>query len=50
MKFSNRKTKLTLLKKSQMLKGTGVYIYEHLTQSNSLIAKEARKLRRDKKT
>ena len=49
MKFINRKTKLTLLKKSQMLKGTGVYINEHLTQKNALIAKEARKLRREKK-
>ena len=49
VKFINRKTKVILLKKSRMLKGTGVYINEHLTQKNALIAKEARKLRREKK-
>lgn len=49
LRFINRKHKVALLKKGKMLKGTDVYINEHLTKTNADIANKARYLRRMKK-
>lgn len=49
LRFVNRKYKVALLKQGKMLKGTDVYINEHLTKTNADIARKARYLRRLKK-
>ncbi|KAJ8351712.1 hypothetical protein SKAU_G00231880 [Synaphobranchus kaupii] len=49
MRFVNRKHKIALLKQGKKLKGTDVFINEHLTKSNAEIAKKARYLRKIKK-
>uniref|UniRef100_A0A087X494 Uncharacterized protein n=1 Tax=Poecilia formosa TaxID=48698 RepID=A0A087X494_POEFO len=49
MRFTNRKHKNELLKQGRKLKGTNVYINEHLTKLNADIARRARFLRKQKK-
>ncbi|MEQ2218812.1 hypothetical protein XENOCAPTIV_008504 [Xenoophorus captivus] len=49
MRFSNRKHKSALLKQGRLLKGSDVFINEHLTKKNGDIARKARFLRRQKK-
>jgi len=49
MRFSNRKHKSALLKQGGMLKGSDVFINEHLTKKNADIARKARFLRKQKK-
>ncbi|CAL9692200.1 unnamed protein product [Knipowitschia caucasica] len=49
MRFVNRKHKVDLLRQAKMLKGTGVYLNEHLTKKNADIARHARNLRRQNK-
>ncbi|KAL7371013.1 hypothetical protein ABVT39_016413 [Epinephelus coioides] len=46
VRFANRKNKIDLLKQGSKLKGTNVYINEHLTKANADIAKQARFLRK----
>lgn len=49
VRFANRKHKVALLKQGKNLKGSNVYINEHLTKRNAEIAWKARDLRRKKK-
>ena len=49
MQFYNRKHKSPLLKQGRLLKGSGVFINEHLTKKNADIAMKARFLRNQKK-
>ena len=49
VRFVNRKHKTDLLKQAKKLKGTAVYINEHLTKKNGEIAREARNLLKQKK-
>ena len=49
IRFVNRKSKTELLKQGKKLRGTDVYMNEHLTKKNGGIAKEARNLKREKK-
>ncbi|CAJ1057666.1 hypothetical protein DPX16_0011 [Xyrichtys novacula] len=49
IRFVNRKHKTDLLMQGRKLKGTSVYMNEHLTAKNAEIAKEARLLRKDGK-
>lgn len=49
MRFVNRKHKADLLSQAKKLKGTGVYLNEHLTKKNADIARNARYLRNQKK-
>ena len=49
IRFANRKNKMEVLRNARKLKGTGVYVNEHLTKKNADIAKEARFLRKTKK-
>lgn len=49
MRFANRKYKGALLRQGKKLKGSNVYINEHLTKSNAAIARKARFLRKHKK-
>ncbi|KAK7925751.1 hypothetical protein WMY93_008061 [Mugilogobius chulae] len=49
LRFVNRKHKVELLRQAKMLKGTGVYLNEHLTKKNADIARHARNLRKLKK-
>ena len=49
VRFVNRKKKIETLKQGKKLKGSDVYINDHLTKRNADIAKRARKLRYDKK-
>ena len=49
MRFVNRKHKTDLLKQGKKLKGTNVYINDHLTQKNGAIAKQARFLKKQKR-
>lgn len=49
IRFSNRKNKNALLKQGKKLKGSNVYVNEHLTKKNAGIAKMARILRKQKK-
>uniref|UniRef100_A0A667WNB1 DUF4795 domain-containing protein n=1 Tax=Myripristis murdjan TaxID=586833 RepID=A0A667WNB1_9TELE len=49
MRFVNRKHKIALLKQGKKLKGSNVYINEHLIKRNADIAKKARYLRKQKK-
>lgn len=46
VRFVNRKHKIDLLRQAKYLKGTGVYINEHLTKKNAEIARQARFLRK----
>ena len=49
IKLCNRKTKINILQHAKQLKGSNIYINEHLTKQNAAIAKEARVLRKQKK-
>ncbi len=49
MRFVNRKHKSALLKQGRKLKGTNVFINEHLTKRNSDIARKARNLKKQGK-
>ena len=49
VRFVNKKSKLKVLKNVRKLKGSNVYINEHLTQKNGEIAQKARLLRRQGK-
>ena len=49
LRFTNRKHNIALLKEWKKLKGTDVYMNEHLVKRNANIAKEARDLRKNKK-
>ena len=49
IRFSNRKHKNELMKQGRKLKGTQVYLNEHLTKQNAAIAREARILRKERK-
>ncbi|XP_055019421.1 uncharacterized protein LOC129411744 [Boleophthalmus pectinirostris] len=49
VRFVNRKHKVELLRQAKLLKGTGVYVNEHLTKKNADIARDARNLRKLKK-
>lgn len=49
LRFVNRKKKNALLKQGRCLKGTNVYINEHLTKKNADIARQARLLRKQNK-
>ena len=49
VRFTNRKNKINLLKQGRKLKGTNVYINEHLTKKNGEIAKKARALKKNDK-
>lgn len=45
----NRKHKITLLRQGKKLKGTDVYLKEHLTKRNADVARKARFLRKQRK-
>ena len=47
--ITNRKNKDALLRQGRKLKGTQVYINEHLTKKNADIAKRARSLKKSNK-
>lgn len=47
--FTNRKHKNTLLRQGRKLKGSDVYVNEHLTKKNADIARKARFLRKQRK-
>jgi len=49
IRFVNRKDKIALLKQGFKLKGTGVFVNEHLTRKNGNIAYAARQLKKAKK-
>lgn len=49
MRFTNRKKKIALLKQGRKLKGTNVFINEHLTKKNADIARIAQQLRKQGK-
>lgn len=49
VRFMNRKHKIELLRQGKKLKGTQVYLNEHLTKKNADIAREARKLKKQDK-
>lgn len=49
LRFISRKKKTSLLKQGRKLKGTDVYINEHLTKRNAEIAKKARQLKKQGK-
>ena len=49
LRFANRKFKTALLKQGKMLKGTDVFINEHLSKKNADIARKARQLKKQKK-
>lgn len=49
LRFVNRKKKIALLKQGRKLKGTNVYLNDHLTKRNAEIASKARYLRKKKK-
>lgn len=49
IRFVNRKQKMELLRQGWKLKGTEVYLNEHLTKKNADIAKKARFLRKQRK-
>lgn len=49
IRFANRKHKTELLSQGKKLKGTNVYMNEHLTRKNATIAKEARYLRKQQR-
>ncbi len=49
IKFVNTKHKIEVLKLAKKLKGTGVYVNEHLTKRNAEIARQARLLKKEKR-
>lgn len=49
LRFANRKRKNELMKQGRNLRGTDVYLNDHLTKKNSEIAGKARHLKRNKK-
>lgn len=49
VRFVNRKHKTELLRQAKKLKGSGVYLNEHLTKKNADIARRARSLRTQNK-
>lgn len=49
VRFVNRKHKIELLRQAKQLKGSDVYLNEHLTKRNADIARQARILRKEKK-
>lgn len=49
LRFISRKNKMALLKQGRKLKGTNVYMNEHLTKRNADIARRARLLKRQSK-
>ncbi|CAL9695121.1 unnamed protein product [Knipowitschia caucasica] len=49
MRFANRKHKVDLLRQGKKLKGSAVYINEHLTKKTAEMAREARFLRKNDK-
>lgn len=49
IRFANRKHKAQLMKQGKKLKGTGVYLNEHLTKKNAEIARYARQLKKEEK-
>ncbi|XP_061912355.1 uncharacterized protein LOC133655823 [Entelurus aequoreus] len=49
LRFVNRKHKIALLKQGRKLKGTNIYMNDHLTKRNADIARKARQMRREKK-
>uniref|UniRef100_A0A1A8EKW8 FP protein C-terminal domain-containing protein n=1 Tax=Nothobranchius korthausae TaxID=1143690 RepID=A0A1A8EKW8_9TELE len=49
IQFVSRKHKVDLLKVAKKLKGTGVYVNEHLTKKNAEIAWQARVLKKERK-
>ena len=49
MRFVNRKNKVALMKQGKNLKGTNVYLNEHLTKRNADIARKARFMRKENK-
>ncbi|KAJ8353946.1 hypothetical protein SKAU_G00215130 [Synaphobranchus kaupii] len=49
IRFANRKSKTARLKQGRRLKGTNVYLNDHLTKKNAEIARKARFLRNQKK-
>lgn len=49
LRFANRKYKIALLKQGRMLKGTDVYMNDHLTKKNGEIARRARLLKKQNK-
>ena len=48
-RFANRKYKIDLLRQGRRLKGTNVYINEHLTKKNADIARQARVMKKQGK-
>lgn len=49
VRFTNRKSKMELLRQGKKLKGTDVYINEHLSKTNADLARRARFLKKDRK-
>ena len=49
MRFANRKAKMELLSQARKLKGTNVYLNDHLTKRNAEIARGARILKKQGK-
>lgn len=49
IRFTNRKNKNALLRQGKKLRGTDVYVNEHLTKKNADIARKARFLRKQRK-
>lgn len=49
IRFVNRKDKAALLKQGRKLRGTNVFINEHLTKQNADLARKARNLRKEGK-
>lgn len=49
LRFFNRKAKTALLKQGRKLRGTDVFINEHLSRQNADIARKARQLKKQKK-
>lgn len=49
VRFTSRKYKIDMQKQSKNLKGTGVYVNEHLTRKNAEIARNGRMLRKQNK-
>ncbi|KAL7394751.1 hypothetical protein ABVT39_003443 [Epinephelus coioides] len=49
LRFANRKHKIALLKQGRKLKGTDVFINEHLAKHNADIARRTRQLKKQRK-
>lgn len=49
IRFTSRKSRNSVMLQAKKLKGTSVYINEHLTKKNGTIAREARLLKKQKK-